>query len=447
MVWHLNETGFLETAVRGGNSGTRGLTPFRPPLTIEIDMSIPDPDTTLTSHVPDAAGRFGQFGGRYVPETLVRALDQLEVEYQKACEDADFQSEYESLLANYVGRPSPLYFARRLTEHCGGAQIWLKREDLNHTGSHKINNTLGQALLTRRMGKQRVIAETGAGQHGVATATACSHFGLDCIVYMGEEDIRRQQPNVQSMKLLGAEVRPVASGSRTLRDAINEAMRDWMASVDSTHYILGSVVGPHPFPRIVRDFQSVIGRETIQQCHASIGSLPDCVVACVGGGSNAAGMFYPFIDHAEVDLVGVEAGGRGDSPGDHASPLSFGRPGVLHGSFSYVMQDDDGQTSPVHSISAGLDYPGVGPEHSYWKATGRAEYLHCGDDEALAAFDTVARLEGILPALESSHAVARAMTIAGERSSNENIVVCLSGRGDKDSAEIARIKSQQHTTP
>jgi len=427
-------------------SEPRGLTLFRAALTIErtmsnSDSSSPDPTNTATSQVPDAAGRFGSFGGRYVPETLIRALDQLDEEYQKACADAKFQAEFESLLANYVGRPSPLYFARRLTEHCGGAQIWLKREDLNHTGAHKINNTLGQGLLTRRMGKRRVIAETGAGQHGVATATACAHFGLDCVVYMGEEDIRRQQPNVQSMLLLGAEVRPVGSGSRTLRDAINEAMRDWMASVETTHYILGSVVGPHPFPRIVRDFQSVIGRETIEQSKQAIGRLPDCVVACVGGGSNAAGMFYPLIDHADVELVGVEAGGRSDAPGDHASPLSFGRPGVLHGSLSYVMQDDDGQTCPVHSISAGLDYPGVGPEHSYWKSTGRVSYVHCGDRDALAAFDKVAELEGILPALESSHAVARAMTIARDRSPDEVVVVCLSGRGDKDSAEIARIKS------
>ena len=339
-----------------------------------------------------------------------------------------------------MGRPSPLYHARRLSESCGGAQIWLKREDLNHTGAHKINNTLGQALLTLRMGKHRVIAETGAGQHGVATATACAHFGLDCIVYMGEEDIRRQAPNVFSMKLLGAEVRPVTSGSKTLRDAINEAMRDWMSSVESTHYILGSVVGPAPFPEIVRDFQSVIGRETIEQCQTQLGRLPDAVVACVGGGSNAAGMFYPFVDHAGVELFGIEAGGRSSSPGDHASPLSYGQPGVLHGSFSYVMQDDDGQTMPVHSVSAGLDYPGVGPEHSYWKATGRVHYTLCEDNDALAAFDKLARAEGILPALESSHAVAKAVEIAAQRSPDETVVVCLSGRGDKDAQEIARLK-------
>jgi tryptophan synthase beta chain len=375
-----------------------------------------------------------------VPETLVYALDQLEAEYAKACADAAFQAELDELLKHFVGRPSPLYHARRLSEEVGGAQIWLKREDLNHTGAHKINNTLGQALLTLRMGKTRVIAETGAGQHGVATATACAHFGLPCVVYMGEEDIRRQAPNVFSMKLLGAEVRPVTSGSRTLRDAINEAMRDWMASVGDTHYILGSVVGPHPFPRIVRDFQSVIGRETIHQCRERLGRLPDMAVACVGGGSNAAGMFYPLAEHTEVELVGVEAGGRSNEPGEHAAPLTYGVPGVLHGSYSYVMQDEDGQTSPVHSMSAGLDYPGVGPEHSYWKDAGRVRYTSCRDDEALQAFDALAAAEGIMPALESSHAVAKAMELAEGRSKNEVIVVCLSGRGDKDASEIARLK-------
>ena len=329
-----------------------------------------------TSHVPDAAGRFGDFGGRYVPETLIRALDELAAEYEKALGDRRFQVELDQLLSHYVGRPSPLYHAERLSRNCGGAQIYLKREDLNHTGAHKINNTLGQALLTLRMNKRRVIAETGAGQHGVATATACARFGLECVVYMGEEDIRRQRPNVFSMRLLGAEVRPVTSGSRTLRDAINEAMRDWMASVETTHYCLGSVVGPHPFPRIVRDFQSVIGREARQQCRELLGRLPDVLVACVGGGSNSAGMFYPFIEDEKVALVGVEAGGRSERVGDHAATLNFGRPGVLHGTFSYVMQDDDGQTCPVHSVSAGLDYPGVGPEHSYWKETGRAQYTH-----------------------------------------------------------------------
>jgi tryptophan synthase beta chain len=393
-----------------------------------------------TQEVPDAAGRFGPFGGRYVPETLTHALDELTAEYEKAVADPAFRQELEFLYRNYVGRPSPLYFAERLTQKCGGAKIFLKREDLNHTGAHKINNTLGQALLTRRMGKHRVIAETGAGQHGVATATACARFGLDCVVYMGAEDIRRQRPNVFAMKLLGAEVRPVESGSRTLRDAINEAMRDWMSSVETTHYILGSVVGPHPFPQIVRDFQSVIGRETRSQCLEQIGRLPDVVVACCGGGSNAAGMFYPFVADEKVRLVGVEAGGKSAKLGDHAATLCCGRPGVLHGSFSYVLQDDDGQTSDVHSVSAGLDYPGTGPEHSYWKETGRAEYVSANDREALEAFDALARAEGILPALESSHAMTEAMKQAARRKPDEIIVVCLSGRGDKDAAEIARLR-------
>jgi tryptophan synthase beta chain len=392
--------------------------------------------------VPDLHGRFGDFGGRYVPETLIHALEKLTEQYERARHDAQFQADLADLWKNYVGRPSPLYFAKRLSAHCGGAQIWLKREDLNHTGAHKINNTLGQALLTLQMGKQRVIAETGAGQHGVATATACAHFGLDCVVYMGEEDIRRQAPNVFSMKLLGAEVRPVTSGSRTLRDAVNEAFRDWMGSVETTNYILGSTVGPHPFPRMVRDFQSVIGRETIEQSLAQLGRLPDTVVACIGGGSNAAGMFFPFIEHRQVELIGVEAGGRGSQPGEHASPLSYGKPGILHGSLSYVMQDEDGQTSDVHSISAGLDYPGVGPEHSYWKKAGRVQYGNLRDDQAMAAFDVLARLEGILPALESSHAVARAMELAASRKSDELLVVCLSGRGDKDAAEIARLRKE-----
>ena len=398
------------------------------------------PKLRASCHVPDHAGRYGEFGGRYVPETLIAALDQLADQYEQARHDPDFQDRLSVLLKHYVGRPSPLYHASRLTKLCGGAQIYLKREDLNHTGAHKINNTLGQALLTLRMGKTRVIAETGAGQHGVATATACARFGLPCVVYMGEEDIRRQAPNVFSMKLLGAEVRSVTSGSRTLRDAINEAMRDWMASVENTHYILGSVVGPHPFPRIVRDFQSVIGQETLAQCNDQIGRLPEVVVACVGGGSNAAGMFYPFIEHDAVELVGVEAGGRSSAAGEHASPLTYGSPGVLHGSYSYVMQDQDGQTCDVHSISAGLDYPGVGPEHSYWKATGRVNYESCIDDDALEAFETLAKNEGILAAVESSHAISTAMRIAGERPADQVVVVCLSGRGDKDAAEVARLR-------
>ncbi len=389
--------------------------------------------------VPDKRGRFGPFGGRFVPETLIHALEELTEAYEAAVQDPSFQAELEGLLRQYVGRPSPLYFAERLSRRCGGAQIWLKREDLNHTGAHKINNTLGQALLTVRMGKRRVIAETGAGQHGVATATACARFGLECVVYMGEEDMRRQRPNVLNMQLLGAEVRPVRSGARTLRDAINEALRDWMTSCPTTHYCLGSVVGPHPFPKMVRDFQSVIGRETRAQCLELFGRLPDLIVACVGGGSNSAGMFYPFIEDQQVALVGVEAGGRSYRPGDHAATLCFGRPGILHGAFSYVLQDDDGQTLPVHSVSAGLDYPGTGPEHSYWKEIGRVRYTAVSDQEALEAFQTLARDEGILPALESAHALAEAMRLAAQRPSEQIIVVCLSGRGDKDAAEVARL--------
>lgn len=395
-----------------------------------------------TKNVPDAQGRFGEFGRRFVPETLMRALEELTEEYLRAKSDPLFQSELADLYRHFVGRPSPLYFAERLTEYAGGAQIYFKREDLNHTGAHKINNTMGQVLLTKRMGKTRVIAETGAGQHGVATATACARFGLPCVVYMGEEDIRRQKLNVFIMKMMGAEVRPVTSGSRTLRDAINEAMRDWMASVEDTHYILGSVVGPHPFPMIVRDFQSVIGKECRQQCLDQLGRLPDEVIACVGGGSNSAGIFYPFVEDRTVSLVGVEAGGRGPNPGDHASPLSYGVKGILHGSYSYVLQDPDGQTMDVHSISAGLDYPGVGPEHSYWKDTGRVTYTAMEDGEALATYQLVARQEGILPAIESSHAIAQAIENAKKRSPNDVIVVCLSGRGDKDVYEIARLTGQ-----
>ena len=392
-----------------------------------------------TQTVPDALGRFGEFGRRFVPETLMGALEELTVEYDKAQQDETFQQELAKLLRTYVGRPSPLYFAERLTQHCGGARIYLKREDLNHTGAHKINNTIGQALLTLRMRKKRVIAETGAGQHGVATATACARFGLECVVYMGEEDIRRQRLNVFNMKTLGAEVRPVTSGSRTLRDAINEAMRDWMASVESTHYIIGSVVGPHPFPVMVRDFQSVIGRETRQQCLDDIGRLPDEVIACVGGGSNSAGMFYPFVEDADVQLTGVEAGGRGPDPGDHACTLSYGNKGVLHGSYSYVLQNEDGQTLDVHSISAGLDYPGVGPEHAYWKETGRVRYTSIDDNEALEAFQTLATLEGILPAIESAHAIAQVQKTARTGGPDDVLVVCLSGRGDKDVHEVARL--------
>lgn len=400
-------------------------------------------ESAATQQVPDQSGRFGEFGGRYVPETLTRALDELIVEYDRAMKDPDFHAELNELLHRFVGRPSPLYHAKRFSQQLGGAQIWLKREDLNHTGAHKINNTLGQALLTLRMKKTRVIAETGAGQHGVAAATACAHFGLPCVVYMGSEDVRRQKPNVFSMRLMGAEVRPVESGSRTLRDAVNEAMRDWMSSVENTHYIIGSVIGPHPFPKMVRDFQSVIGRECREQCLTAIGRLPDAIVACVGGGSNAAGMFYPFVEDRAVRLIGVEAGGRGSAPGDHASPLSYGSPGVLHGSYSYVLQDEDGQTSDVHSMSAGLDYPGVGPEHSYWKDSKRVEYTSCRDDEALLAFDFLARNEGILTALETCHAVAKAADIAKTMTPDQHLVICLSGRGDKDAAELARLRGQE----
>jgi tryptophan synthase beta chain len=393
--------------------------------------------------LPDSRGRFGSYGGRYVPETLIAALDQLDAEYSRARDDPAFQAEFAHWLKACVNRPSPLYFAERLTREAGGARIYLKREDLNHTGAHKINNCIGQALLARRMGKPRIIAETGAGQHGVATATACALFGLPCHVYMGEEDVRRQKLNVFKMRALGTEVIPVKTGSRTLRDAINEALRDWMASVRTTHYILGSVVGPHPFPLIVRDFQSVIGREARQQCLEQVGRLPDVVVACVGGGSNSAGMFYPFVEDAGVELVGVEAGGRGPGEGQHAATLGYGRPGVLHGTFSYVLQDADGQTANVHSVSAGLDYPGVGPEHSFWKDVGRARYTSVGDDEALQAFHLCSRLEGVLPALETAHAVVEAMRLAAKRSKDDVVVVCFSGRGDKDCYEVARLEGEE----
>ena len=390
--------------------------------------------------VPDSRGRFGPYGGRFVPETLMHALRQLTEHYEQAREDPEFQRQLDYYLRQYVGRPSVLYFAERLTREAGGARIFLKREDLNHTGAHKINNCIGQALLTRRMGKPRIIAETGAGQHGVASATAGALFGLKCQVYMGEEDVRRQRLNVFKMKALGSEVITVRTGSRTLRDAVNEAMRDWMATAEHTHYILGSVVGPHPFPVMVRDFQSVIGKETRQQCLEQVGRLPDVVVACVGGGSNAAGMFYPFIGDAEVELVGVEAGGRGPQPGDHAATLGHGQPGVLHGTFSYVLQDTDGQTADVHSVSAGLDYPGVGPEHSWWKDVGRARYTTVSDREALQGFHVCSRLEGILPALETSHAIVEAMRIAGKRAKEDVVVICFSGRGDKDCFEVARLE-------
>ncbi|MFI4859456.1 MAG: tryptophan synthase subunit beta [Phycisphaerales bacterium JB063] len=402
-------------------------------------------DTIDYTAVPDAAGRFRAstqtpgFGGSYIPETLHHAVEQLAKAYDEAKRDPAFRGELDGLLKNYVGRATPLYFAENLTKHVGGAQIYLKREDLAHTGAHKINNSLGQALLTLRMGKKRIIAETGAGQHGVATATAAARFGLKCDVFMGTEDMRRQQPNVTRMKLMGANVVPVTSGSCTLKDATNAAMRDWMGSSEDTHYIIGSVVGPHPFPMIVRDFQSVIGRECRAQCLDQIGQLPDCIVACVGGGSNAAGIFYPFVNDASVKLVGVEAGGRSNTLGDHAAPLTFGTPGVLHGSMSYVLQDTDGQTATVHSISAGLDYPGVGPEHSYWHDTNRVQYTAATDAQALDAFQQLTRLEGILPAIESSHALAQALQLAPTMPPNQTLVVNLSGRGDKDLDEVVRL--------
>ena len=398
---------------------------------------------SATADVPDAQGRFGAFGGRYVPETLMHALRELTECYDAARADPEFQKQLDYYLHYYVGRPSPLYFAERLTKEAGGARIFLKREDLNHTGAHKINNCIGQALLTKRMGKPRVIAETGAGQHGVASATACALFGLECKVYMGEEDVRRQKLNVFKMRQLGTEVIPVTSGSRTLRDAINEAMRDWMSSVGNTHYIIGSVVGPHPFPAMVRDFQSVIGIETKEQCLKQTGRLPDVVVACVGGGSNSAGIFYPFVGDASVKLVGVEAGGRGTREGDHAATLTFGKPGVLHGTFSYVLQDGDGQTANVHSVSAGLDYPGVGPEHSYWKDTGRVQYTFVDDAESMRGFTVACKLEGIIPALETAHAVVEGMRQAAGRSKDDIVVINFSGRGDKDCFEVARLQGEE----
>jgi len=386
-----------------------------------------------------APGRFGRFGGQYVPETLIAALEELEQVYEAARNDPSFWAELEDLLTHYVGRPTPLYRADRLGEAAGGVRVYLKREDLNHTGAHKINNTLGQVLLARRMGKRRIIAETGAGQHGVATATVCTLFGLDCVVYMGAEDARRQALNVYRMELLGAEVRTVESGTRTLKDATNEAIRDWVTNVADTHYIIGSVVGPHPYPRMVRDFQAVIGKEARAQLEAAEGRLPAKVVACVGGGSNAMGIFHAFVDEPSVELIGVEAAGDGVETGRHAASLTAGRPGVLHGSYSYLLQTEDGQVAPAHSVSAGLDYPGVGPEHAYLKDVGRARYVTVTDREALDAFGTLARLEGIIPALESAHAVAYLLREGPNRVGAGPIVVCLSGRGDKDVAQVAAL--------
>ena len=393
----------------------------------------------LFASVPDQNGRFGRFGGKFVAETLMSALSDLEQLYQRLKDDAAFQREFDEDLAHYVGRPSPLYEAARLSDVIGGARILLKREDLNHTGAHKVNNTIGQALLAKHMGKKRVIAETGAGQHGVASATVAARLGLECHVFMGEEDIRRQALNVYRMKLLGAQVVSVTSGSRTLKDAMNEAMRDWVTNVEDTFYIIGTVAGPHPYPMLVRDFQSVIGREARAQSLAQYGKLPDALVACVGGGSNAIGLFHPFLQDESVAMYGVEAGGKGLETGEHAAPLSVGSPGVLHGNRTYLMQDEDGQILETHSVSAGLDYPGVGPEHAWLKDIGRVQYVAANDDEALAAFHRLTRVEGIMPALETAHAMAHAEKLAASMSPEQHIVVNLSGRGDKDILTVAAL--------
>ncbi|MGQ0578757.1 MAG: tryptophan synthase subunit beta [Betaproteobacteria bacterium] len=390
-----------------------------------------------TYDLPDAKGHFGPYGGVFVAETLRHALDELRRQYERMRIDAGFVAEFESELKHYVGRPSPVYHARRLSQHAGGAQIWHKREDLNHTGAHKINNTVGQALLAKRMGKKRVIAETGAGQHGVAAATVAARYGMECVVYMGSEDIKRQSMNVFRMKLLGATVVPVESGSKTLKDALNEAMRDWVTNVESTFYIIGTVAGPHPYPMMVRDFNSVVGRELRTQMPEEIGRQPDAILACVGGGSNAMGVFYPYIADKSVRLIGVEAGGLGLASGKHAATLCAGKPGVLHGNRTYLIQDDNGQIIETHSISAGLDYPGVGPEHAWLKDSGRAEYVSITDEEALNAFHTLTRMEGIMPALESAHAVAYAMKLAPTLPKEQVLLVNLSGRGDKDMNTVA----------
>jgi tryptophan synthase beta chain len=388
--------------------------------------------------VPNERGYFGSFGGRFVPETLMYALEELEEEYQRVKEDPSFWKEFEYYLREFAGRPTPLYFAKNLTEYAGGAKVYIKREDLLHTGAHKINNTLGQALLAKRMGKNRIIAETGAGQHGVATATACALLGLECVVYMGEEDAQRQRLNVFRMKLLGAEVRVVKSGSRTLKDAINEALRDWVANVETTHYIIGSVVGPHPFPMMVRDFQSVIGKEAKEQILEKEGKLPKAVVACVGGGSNAMGIFYPFVEDEGVRLVGVEAGGLGLETGKHSASINAGQVGILHGMKSFFLQNEEGQILTTHSISAGLDYPGVGPEHAYLFESGRAEYVYATDQEALEGFKLLSRLEGIIPALEPAHAVLKVVEIASKLSKDDIVIFNLSGRGDKDMETVMK---------
>ncbi len=391
------------------------------------------------STVPDARGHFGPYGGRFVAETLISALDELQAAYTKLKSDPTFQAEFDSDLSNYVGRPSPVYHAERWSEKLGGAQIFLKREDLNHTGAHKVNNTIGQALLAKYMGKPRVIAETGAGQHGVASATVAARFGMECHVFMGEEDVRRQSLNVYRMKLLGAEVIPVKSGSRTLKDAMNEALRDWVTNVDNTFYIIGTVAGPAPYPQLVRDFQSVIGREARQQMLDQTGNLPDALVACVGGGSNAIGLFHPMLDDKSIAMYGVEAGGEGVETGKHAAPLNDGRPGVLHGNRTYLMEDDNGQIIETHSISAGLDYPGVGPEHSWLKDVGRVNYVAVNDNEAMDAFRQLTRIEGIMPALETSHALAYAAKLAPTMRKDQTILINLSGRGDKDILTVADI--------
>ncbi|MEE2686888.1 MAG: tryptophan synthase subunit beta [Chloroflexota bacterium] len=391
------------------------------------------------STLPDDKGRFGEFGGKFVPETLMAALTELEIAYKEAKGSQEFQEQLHDVLTHYAGRPTPIYFAENLTKHCGGARIYLKREDLAHTGAHKINNALGQGLLARRMGKERIIAETGAGQHGVATATVCAMLGLQCVVYMGAEDIQRQSLNVYRMRLLEAEVVSVPSGTQTLKDAINEAIRDWVTNVESTHYLIGSVVGPHPYPMMVRDFQSVIGEESRAQILEMDNKLPDYVVACVGGGSNAIGIFHRFISDETVSLVGVEAAGEGLDSDRHSATLSVGQPGVLHGSMSYLLQDQDGQVIGTHSISAGLDYPGVGPEHSFLKDAGRATYVGATDDQALEGFHLLCRTEGIIPALESSHAVFYASELARKLPSDQSILVCLSGRGDKDVPTVAAV--------
>jgi tryptophan synthase beta chain len=389
---------------------------------------------------PDAKGHYGIYGGIFAPETLMEPLRELTEAYNRYRVDPEFLAELEADFAHYVGRPTPLYHAQRLSNHLGGAQVYFKREDLNHTGAHKINNSIGQALLAKRMGKTRIIAETGAGQHGVATATVAARLGLECVIYMGADDIVRQAPNVMRMKMLGAKVVAVTSGTRTLKDALNEAMRDWVTNVDNTFYIIGTAAGPHPYPQMVRDFQSVIGREAKQQCLTKIGSLPDVIIACVGGGSNAIGIFYDFLNDAGVSLYGVEAGGDGLETGRHAAPLNAGRPGVLHGNRTYLMQDENGQIIGTHSISAGLDYPGVGPEHAFLKDTGRANYVAITDDEALDGFRLLTKMEGIIPALETSHAIAYAAKLAPELSKHQSIVVNLSGRGDKDMNTIAAIE-------